>query len=77
MTCCRDFLGAQWRGFSDLGSGLTGFTWRAGTTVGGSDVMPERDVGLVFYAFTKDLPSSLPVGQTIYITVKATDAAGT
>ncbi|KAL8561571.1 hypothetical protein ACOMHN_024807 [Nucella lapillus] len=72
----RDFLGAQWRGFSDLGSGLTGFMWRAGTTSGGNDVMPERDVGLTFSAFTKDLPAQLPGGQTIYITVKAVDAAG-
>ena len=72
----RDFLGAQWRGFTDLGSGLSGFSWRAGTTPGGSDVMPEHPLGLTFSAFTTDLPQLLPEGQTIFVTVSAVDAAG-
>ena len=69
-------MGAQWRGFSDLGSGLRGFSWRAGTTPGGSDVMPERPLGLTFSAFTTDLPQLLPEGPTIFLTVSAMDAAG-
>ncbi|KAK7500517.1 hypothetical protein BaRGS_00008092 [Batillaria attramentaria] len=72
----RDYVGAQWRGFNDLGSGLAGFAWRAGTSPGGSDVMTSRDVGLAVSAFTKDLTSPLPVGQTVYVTVTATDRAG-
>ena len=73
----RDFLGASWRGFGDLGSGLRGFSWRAGTTPGGNDVLTERDLGLTFSAFTTFPPNTLPEGKMIYITVGATDAAGT
>ncbi|XP_076468275.1 uncharacterized protein LOC143299060 [Babylonia areolata] len=72
----RDVVGAQWRGFQDAGSGLHSFAWRVGTTPGGSDVMNQRHVGLVFSAFSKDLSSPLPEGQTVYITVTAWDAAG-
>ena len=76
MFIFRDFVGAQWRGFTDLGSGLSGFSWRAGTTPGGSDVMPEHPLGLTFSAFTTDLPQLLPEGPTIFVTVTAVDAAG-
>ena len=72
----RNFIGAQWRGFTDLGSGLAKFSWRAGTTQGGNDVIAEADVGMTFSAFSSSLSADLPVGQRIYVTVKAFDAAG-
>ena len=58
-------VGATWRGFSDLGSGIASYRACVGTTPGGENVVPCLNLGLVtFYKFT--LPSGLNNGNCFY-----------
>ena len=55
-------LGATWRGFSDLGSGIASYRVCVGTTPGGEDVVPCINVGLATqHKFT--LPDNIPNGN--------------
>ncbi len=65
---------ANWSGFSDPQSGIAGYEWAIGTTPGGTDVQGWTSVGLATSATNSSL--SLTVGQTYYVTVRATNGDG-
>jgi hypothetical protein len=65
---------ANWSGFADPQSGITGYEWAIGTTSGGTQVQAFTSVGLVTNATNSSL--SLSNGQIYYVTVRATSGAG-
>jgi len=65
---------ANWSGFSDLESGVAGYEWAIGTTVGGTQVQGFVPVGLSTNATNSSL--SLTSGVTYYVTVRATNGVG-
>jgi predicted GH43/DUF377 family glycosyl hydrolase len=65
---------ANWFGFSDPESGISGYEWAIGTTPGGTDIQGWTSVGLATSATNSSL--SLTAGQTCYVTVRATNGAG-
>jgi len=71
-------LSANWSGFSDPESAVTGYEWAIGTTSGGEQILPFTPVGLQTTASTSalDLVLSLPTGSTFYVTIRATNGAG-
>ncbi|KAL3843250.1 hypothetical protein ACJMK2_021192 [Sinanodonta woodiana] len=73
-------IGAKWFGFSDPQSGISHFTWRAGTYPGGDNILNETMLHQNELAVVPDLFENtgqiLPLGQRIYITVKACNRAG-
>jgi hypothetical protein len=72
VTPDRTELAASW-GASDP-MGVTNYSFAIGTSAGGSNVAPWKDVGLVTSATVTGL--SLEPNRTYYVTVKATDASG-
>ncbi|XP_022088109.1 uncharacterized protein LOC110977889 isoform X2 [Acanthaster planci] len=73
----RRELRAHWWGFHDPHSGLSHYEWRAGTTPGAADILPSTRIELSEDALIF-LPASdqLPVGNDIYITVRAYNRVG-
>ncbi len=71
-------LSAHWLGFSDPGSGISGYRWGIGTTSGGFDILALTDVGLATSASSSatNLTLSLTPGTTYYATVEARDGSG-
>ncbi len=71
-------LSANWSGFSDPESGITGYEWAIGTTSGGQQILPFTPVGLQTAASTSavDLVLSLATGSTFFVTIRATNGAG-
>ena len=50
--------------------------WRAGTTKGGNDIVPETELHLTETTAVYDVSLGLPVNQRIYVTVRAYNKAG-
>ena len=65
---------ANWTGFSDPESGITGYEWAIGTTSGGTDVQAFTSVGTATSATNATL--TLSNGTKYYVTVRATNGAG-
>ncbi|XP_046570952.1 uncharacterized protein LOC124279188 [Haliotis rubra] len=73
----RTFLGCKWRGFQDPESVLDHYEWRVGTTPGGGEILEPTNAGLeeaIFHTLSRD--DQLPVGPTLYTTVRAYNKAG-
>ncbi|XP_021356985.1 uncharacterized protein LOC110452658 [Mizuhopecten yessoensis] len=69
------YIGAKWYGFSDPQSELDHYEWWAGTDTGSDNVMAKQILHLSEVATNPTVPS-LPIDQTIYITVRAYNKAG-
>jgi hypothetical protein len=67
-------ISANWTGFSDPESLITGHEWSIGTTPGGADIQPFTAVGLAGNASNTGL--SLSVGTPYFVTVRATNGTG-
>ncbi|XP_078578622.1 uncharacterized protein LOC144863374 [Branchiostoma floridae x Branchiostoma japonicum] len=72
----RTFLGAHWFGFHDPHSGLSHYEWRAGTTPGGDDVHSTTRLHLTEMAYISLVDPPLPIGQAVYVTIRAYNKAG-
>ncbi|XP_061181031.1 uncharacterized protein LOC133189645 [Saccostrea echinata] len=72
----RTYIGAKWHGFVDPQSGLDHYVWWAGTTPGGNDILPEKDVHLATTGVVFNLSPELPIGKRVYVTVRAYNKAG-
>ncbi|XP_078700910.1 uncharacterized protein LOC144927390 [Branchiostoma floridae x Branchiostoma belcheri] len=68
-------LRASWFGFHDAHSQLSHYEWRAGTSSGGSDILPRSTLHLSETAVVT-LTTPMPADTTIYVTVKAFNKAG-
>ncbi len=71
-------VSANWSGFSDPESGITGYEWAIGTTSGGQQILPFTPLGPQTSASTSavDLVLALANGSTVYVTVRGTNGAG-
>ncbi|XP_038050540.1 uncharacterized protein LOC119723761 [Patiria miniata] len=69
----RRMIGASWEGFNDPHSAIVGYSWRAGTCQGCSDVVPEQQVGMDTGVLAENL--NLVAGLTYFLTVTACNAA--
>ncbi|MDQ7779968.1 MAG: fibronectin type III domain-containing protein, partial [Planctomycetota bacterium] len=67
-------ISANWSGFSDPESGISGYEWAIGTSPGATDVHPFQDVGMATSASTSHV--MLTAGATYYVTIRATNGAG-
>ncbi len=67
-------LDANWSGFVDPESDITGYRWWVGTTAGGSDVVAPTVVGVSTSAQATGL--SLVTGTRYSVTVEATNGSG-
>ena len=76
MFIFRTYISAKWFGFQDSQSGLEKYVWRAGITKGGDSVMKATELHITQVAVVPDLSPVLPVGTSIYITVRAYNRAG-
>lgn len=72
----RNFIDARWFGFNDPQSGLAYYVWWAGTYPGGKDVMLEQKIHVRETATALNLTPLMPVGDRIYVTVRAVNRAG-
>ncbi|XP_067663255.1 uncharacterized protein [Haliotis asinina] len=73
----RTFIGCKWRGFSDPESGLDHYEWRIGTNPGADDILKARTAAVgevIFHTLKRD--QQLPVGRTLYSTIRAFNKAG-
>ncbi|XP_078661603.1 uncharacterized protein LOC144905733 [Branchiostoma floridae x Branchiostoma belcheri] len=68
-------LRASWFGFHDAHSQLSHYEWRAGTSSGGSDILPPSPLHLSETAVVT-LTTPMPADTKIYVTVKAFNKAG-
>ncbi|KAK2161993.1 hypothetical protein NP493_1549g00025 [Ridgeia piscesae] len=71
----RTTLSAHWLNFHDPESGLLYLEWRAGTTPGQSDILAPTRLHVTDRA-TTTLTDRLPVGKTVYVTLKVVNKAG-
>ena len=69
----RTLLGAHWLNAHDIHSGVSHYLWWAGTTSGGDDVYPATRLHSGGHV---SVTTDLPVGVTIYTTVRIQDFAG-
>ncbi|XP_071784665.1 uncharacterized protein [Asterias amurensis] len=69
----RKTISAFWEGFHDPHSALIGYSWRAGTCKGCSDVISEQNIGMDTEVKADNL--NLVPGFTYYVTVTACNAA--
>jgi N-acetylneuraminic acid mutarotase len=69
---------ANWSGFSDAQSGIVGYEWAIGSTPGGQEIRVFESVGLMTQASTSavDYVLALQNGQTVYVSVRATNGSG-
>jgi hypothetical protein len=65
---------ANWSGFADAESGITGYEWAIGSTPGGTQLQGFNGVGLSTSASNSGL--TLTIGNTYYVTIRATNGAG-
>lgn len=72
----RNFIDVRWFGFNDPQSGLAYYVWWAGTSPGGKDVMLEQKIHVTETATALNLTPLMPVGERIYVTVRAVNRAG-
>lgn len=72
----RNFIDVRWFGFNDPQSGLAYYVWWAGTSPGGRDVMLEQKIHVTETATALNLTPLMPVGERIYVTVRAVNKAG-
>ena len=71
----RTTISAHWVDFFDSESGLLSMEWRVGTRPGQDDVMPPTQL-LVTNKASASLTQSLPLNETIYVTLKVFNKAG-
>jgi hypothetical protein len=67
-------INANWSGFSDPQSGITGYEWAIGNTSGGTDIMGYTGVGLSTSASSSGL--TLVNNTRYYVSVRATNGGG-
>ncbi|XP_061176007.1 uncharacterized protein LOC133184958 [Saccostrea echinata] len=72
-TTSKNSLSARWTGFSHAYLDVT-YTFRAGTSPGAADVVPQRDVGKNIFHIEHGL--SLTFFKTYYVTITAITSAG-
>ncbi|XP_071123173.1 uncharacterized protein [Mytilus edulis] len=72
----RTYISAKWYGFDDPQSGLQKYEWRAGTSIGGDDIVSPTELHLTEVLALNDLSLTLPVNQKIYLTIRAYNRAG-
>ncbi|XP_060604506.1 uncharacterized protein LOC132757271 [Ruditapes philippinarum] len=76
----RNYIGCEWDSFTDPQSDISHYVWRVGTTKGGDNILPAKDVHRHEEAFIFDLHSeykkTLPKGVRIFCTVRAYNRAG-
>ncbi|KAK3581574.1 hypothetical protein CHS0354_031921 [Potamilus streckersoni] len=74
------YLAAEWFGYSDPQSGLDRYTYRVGTSPGGSNIIPETNLHLAEEVIITDVQrhnvSKLPLQTLIYTTVRVYNKAG-
>ncbi|KAL3841827.1 hypothetical protein ACJMK2_019926 [Sinanodonta woodiana] len=74
------YLAAEWFGYSDSQSGLDRYTYRVGTSPGGSNIIPETNLHLAEEVIITDVQqrnvSKLPVQILIYTTIRVYNKAG-
>jgi hypothetical protein len=70
-----DTINANWSGFSDPESGISGYEWAIGTTSGGTEVQGFTSVGITGTSATNSA-LTLANGTTYYVTVRATNGVG-
>ncbi|XP_033637440.1 uncharacterized protein LOC117298344 isoform X1 [Asterias rubens] len=69
----RKTISAFWEGFHDPHSALMGYSWKAGTCKGCTDIIPEQNIGMDTECTADNL--NLVPGLTYYVTVTACNAA--
>ncbi|XP_048243311.1 uncharacterized protein LOC124141844 isoform X1 [Haliotis rufescens] len=77
FQAARTFIGCKWRGFSDPESGLDHYEWLVGTEPGADDILAARNAALgevIFHTIPHN--QQLPVGLTLYNTVRAFNKGG-
>jgi probable HAF family extracellular repeat protein len=67
-------ISANWTGFADAQSGITGYVWAIGTSSSGTDIQPFTSVGSQTSATATGL--TLTQAAKYFVTVKAQDGAG-
>ncbi|XP_062576068.1 uncharacterized protein LOC134237945 [Saccostrea cucullata] len=72
----RNWIGATWHGFTDPQSGISHYVWWVGTTPGGNDILPAKEVYLVEEATAYNFSQEIPLSKRIYVTVRAYNKAG-
>ncbi|XP_076113973.1 uncharacterized protein LOC143082259 [Mytilus galloprovincialis] len=70
------YISAKWYGFDDPQSGLEKYVWMAGTTKGGTDIIPETELHLTETAAFYNTSLGLPLNQRIFVTVRAYNKVG-
>ncbi|XP_071123054.1 uncharacterized protein [Mytilus edulis] len=70
------YISAKWYGFDDPQSGLEKYAWRAGTTKGGTDIIPATVLHLTETAAIYNTSLGLPLNQRIFVTVRAYNKVG-
>ncbi|XP_006818250.2 uncharacterized protein LOC102804779, partial [Saccoglossus kowalevskii] len=72
----RSTMAAHWYGFHDPQSQISHYEWRAGTTVGGEEIVPPTTLHLTEKVFISHMSKDLPLNTMIYVTVRAYNKAG-
>ncbi|KAI8519528.1 hypothetical protein Bbelb_027850, partial [Branchiostoma belcheri] len=67
---------AHWYNFHDPHTGLSHYEWRVGTSPGAEDILPSTQLHLTEQGFVSWLDPPLPLGVTLFVTVKAFNRAG-
>ncbi|CAG2222618.1 unnamed protein product [Mytilus edulis] len=70
------YISAKWYGFDDPQSGLEKYVWMAGTTKGGTDIIPATVLHLTETAAIYNTSLGLPLNQRIFVTVRAYNKVG-
>uniref|UniRef100_A0ABM0M5T3 Uncharacterized protein LOC102801709 n=1 Tax=Saccoglossus kowalevskii TaxID=10224 RepID=A0ABM0M5T3_SACKO len=65
----RSTMAAHWYGFHDPQSQISHYEWRAGTTVGGEEIVPPTTLHLTEKVFISQMSQDLPLNTMIYVTV--------
>ncbi|XP_062587091.1 uncharacterized protein LOC134248703, partial [Saccostrea cucullata] len=71
----RNWIGAKWHSFTDPQSGISHYVWWAGTTPGGNDILPAKEVHLVEESTVYNFSQELPLSKRIFVTVRAYNKA--
>ncbi|XP_078658227.1 uncharacterized protein LOC144903711 [Branchiostoma floridae x Branchiostoma belcheri] len=72
----RTTIRAHWYNFHDPHTGLSHYEWRVGTSPGAEDILPSTRLHLTEQGFVSGLDPPLPLGGTLFVTVKAYNRAG-
>ncbi|XP_078658232.1 uncharacterized protein LOC144903715, partial [Branchiostoma floridae x Branchiostoma belcheri] len=72
----RTTIRAHWYNFHDPHTGLSHYEWRVGTSPGAEDILPSTRLHLTEQGVVSGLDPPLPLGVTLFVTVKAYNRAG-